>query len=369
MEKFRVGTVTAHRRSETASWSLYWRIDGTRYRRTINTPDKLVAEEVAEAVWRAVQLRDIAGAEDAVQAPVSEQLPFGELLDAFEAQCPASYRSENPKSQQSHILVEFAVGYDRWQTRTWRGNRAIRRRIRAEWGSLPIKSITSPKVARFLFEQEQLSSASTRNHYLSTLNTVFKWAQQYRLLKEIPTREIRRKRHAEQVPEALTPKEIAALLKQLTLAEHRVVVFLQDTGLRMSELTDLRWKDVDLEQRLIIIRNNKGSGTFRTVPLTTRAAKIVQQKSAAATGEDQVNLYERSERNLRDRLKAASARAGIRHVHPHMLRHTFATELVDEGVPLETIQKLLGHRSFAMTLRYAKRRGKGLRAAIDCLGR
>ena len=93
MEKFRVGTVTAHKRSSTGSWSLYWRIDGTRYRRTINTPDKQVAEEVAGAVWRAVQLRDVAAAEDAARVLFAGQLTFSDILDAFEAQCSADCRS------------------------------------------------------------------------------------------------------------------------------------------------------------------------------------------------------------------------------------------------------------------------------------
>ena len=369
MEKFRVGTVTAHRRTETASWSLHWRIDGTRYRRTINTPDRMIAEEVAEAVWRAVQSRDFAAAEDALQAPFTAQLNFGDLLDAFEAECPASLGSYTPRARQSHTLQDITVGYDGWQTRTWRGNKAIRRRLRAEWGSLSIHSITSRKVARFLSDQEQISSASTRNHYLTTLSTIFKWAEQYRLLKEIPTREIRRKRCVEQVPEALTQEEIKALLKQLTEAEQRVFVFLQDTGLRISELTELRWQDVDLEHKLIIIRNNKGTGYFRSIPLTQRATEVLVTHGDNTGREDLVGLYAKSERYLRERLKLASARAKIRHVYPHILRHTFATELVDEGVPLETIQKLLGHKGINMTLRYAKKRGKGLKGAIDKLGR
>ncbi len=111
MEKFRVGTVTAHRRSETASWSLYWRIDGTRYRRTINTPDRMIAEEVAEAVWRAVQSRDITAAEDALHAPITEQLTFSDILEAFEAHCPAVYRSDT--THQSRPIPYTSTDYRR----------------------------------------------------------------------------------------------------------------------------------------------------------------------------------------------------------------------------------------------------------------
>ena len=68
-------------------------------------------------------------------------------------------------------------------------------------------------------------------------------------------------------------------------------------------------------------------------------------------------------------MEKAAKKANIRHFHPHILRHTYATELVDEGVPLEIIQKLLGHKGIGMTQRYAKKRAKGLREAVDRLGR
>jgi integrase len=146
-------------------------------------------------------------------------------------------------------------------------------------------------------------------------------------------------------------------------------MFLHDTGLRVSEMTALLWKDVDLDRRIILIRNNKGSKDFRTVPLTNRATRILSDHQDAMVKSDLGELYPRLERNLRDQLGIAASKAKIRHVHPHIFRHTFTTELVDEGVPLETIQKLLGHKGISMTLRYAKKRGKGLREAINVLQR
>ena len=147
-----------------------------------------------------------------------------------------------------------------------------------------------------------------------------------------------------------------------------MVMFLHDTGLRIGEMNTLLWSDVDLERRIIVVRDNKGSKDFRTVPLTRRATTILCDHKKNSTGRD-VCLYPRTERTLRDHVERASMNAGIRRVHPHILRHTFATELVDEGVPLETIQKLLGHKGISMTLRYAKKRGKGLREAVDRLNR
>ena len=66
-------------------------------------------------------------------------------------------------------------------------------------------------------------------------------------------------------------------------------------------------------------------------------------------------------------LAKAAEKAGVGHVHPHMLRHTSATRLRDRGVPLDRIMELMGHRSYQMVLRYAKARPQQLIEAIEAL--
>ena len=369
MEKFRVGKVTAHRRSETASWSLYWRIDGKRYRRTTPTLKRQTAEEIATAVWKALREQDYTAVDHALSTPTPDSITFVDVLDAFEVTSPLPFKSLLEGQAPSSALFPTTVGYEGWEYRTWKGNKSIRKRLRQAWGDLHVQSITSTTIEQFLVRQEQISSTSTRNHYLTASNTVLKWAQKYKLLSTLPTRDLRHKRVVEHVPEALNAEEIDLLLEQLQPKEKKVVMFLHDTGLRVSEMTALLWKDVDLDRRIILIRNNKGSKDFRTVPLTKRATKILSDHQDAMVKSDFVELYPRLERNLRDQLGIAASKAKIRHVHPHIFRHTFATELVDEGVPLETIQKLLGHKGISMTLRYAKKRGKGLREAVGRLNR
>ena len=369
MEKFRVGRVTAHRRSETASWSLYWRIDGKRYRRTTQTLKRQAAEEIATAVWKALQEQDYVGVDHALSMPIPDSITFIDVLDAFETASPLPFKSLLKDQSPSSALVGTTVGYEGWESRTWKGNKSIRKRLRKSWGNLQIQTITPTLVEKLLLKQEQASSTSTRNHYLATLNTILNWAQKYQLLSTLPTRNIRRKRIVEHVPDALNSEEIDRLREKLRPEEGKVVMFLHDTGLRVGEMTALLWKDVDLDERMITVRDNKGSKDFRTVPLTTRATQILKTHQNGEAKSNLVALYPHSERNLRDRLEIAASEANIRHVHPHIFRHTFATELVDEGVPLETIQKLLGHKGISMTLRYAKKRGKGLREAVNRLNR
>ena len=256
MEKFRVGTVTAHRRSETASWSLYWRIDGKRYRRTTPTLKRQNAEEIATAVWKALREQDYTAVDHAVCTPIPDSITFVDVLDAFEVTSSLPFKSLIEGQAPSSALFPTTVGYEGWESRTWKGNKSIRKRLRKAWGDIQVKAITPTIIEQFLIRQEQSSSTSTRNHYLTALNTVLKWARKVKLLSALPTRDVRHKRVVEPVPEALNAEEIDLLLKQLQPNEKKVVMFLHDTGLRVSEMTALLWKEVGLNRRIILVRNN-----------------------------------------------------------------------------------------------------------------
>ena len=369
MEKLRMGRLTVYKRPDGVRWSIYFQIGEQRIRRTLDTTDRTIALELAGQASRALERRDYAAIETLLEVPCHQTALFSDALDAFEAVCPPAYRSIPIEQHPSETLFAATVGFDSWEESTWRGNQSIRRQLRFAWSERPLETVSPIMVERLLMERERVSSTTTRNRYLATLNTLLKWCQRHGLLSTLPTREIHRKKAAEHVPEALTADELVALEAQLQPIELRIVRFLQDTGLRMGELIRLEWGDVDLRERVIIIRDNKGSKEFRSVPLTSRAVEILANHRREDEGSARVSLYPHSPRTLRERLEQAAKRAGIRHVHPHIFRHTFATELVDEGVPLETIQKLLGHRGIAMTQRYAKKRAKGLREAVDRLGR
>ncbi|MEW6756476.1 MAG: tyrosine-type recombinase/integrase, partial [Candidatus Latescibacterota bacterium] len=72
-------------------------------------------------------------------------------------------------------------------------------------------------------------------------------------------------------------------------------------------------------------------------------------------------------RDIKRALDTAGRKAGIGHVHPHQLRHVFATRLRDRGVPLDRLMELMGHRTMAMSLRYARARPQQLVEAIQAL--
>jgi hypothetical protein len=127
--------------------------------------------------------------------------------------------------------------------------------------------------------------------------------------------------------------------------------------LRLGELESLRLDDLDLAGRRLTVRDGKGRQD-RTVYLTDRTVAALQAylDRRGMGGSDHVFLYRYRALHkdlIRARLKAAGERVGV-HVTPHRLRHTCATQLLNAGCRVTSIQKLLGHRRLNSTMVYAR---------------
>ncbi len=128
-------------------------------------------------------------------------------------------------------------------------------------------------------------------------------------------------------------------------------------GLRLGEVEELRLEDLNLSERRLSVRRGKGMRD-RTVYLTTTATQALRAYlDARGKGAgDHVFLYRNAplcKDLVRDHLRAAGKRVGVK-VSPHRLRHTFATQLVNAGCKITSIQQLLGHQRINSTLIYAR---------------
>jgi site-specific recombinase XerD len=141
------------------------------------------------------------------------------------------------------------------------------------------------------------------------------------------------------------------------LLDRAVFYLLWQGGLRRGEVEHLRLDDLDLAGRKVTVRDGKGRKD-RTVYLTDRAVTALQAylERRGMAGSDHVFLYRH--RSLQKdlitaRLKATGQRVGVK-VSPHRLRHTYATQLLNAGCRVTSIQKLLGHRNLNTTMIYAR---------------
>ncbi|MFO7991928.1 MAG: tyrosine-type recombinase/integrase [Thermoplasmata archaeon] len=178
---------------------------------------------------------------------------------------------------------------------------------------------------------------------------------------------IKRPKKSQKLPEILTKEEISRILSVLDNIKHRAIITLvYSAGLRVSEVVNLRVNDLDFERDSIHIRGAKGRKDRYTV-LSKKAAqtldiyiKAMRPKTWLFPGQkDGTHITRRTAQVV---FKKAAKQADIKKdVSIHSLRHSFATHLLESGVNIRYIQKLLGHKSTKTTERYTHVSNKVLR--------
>jgi integrase/recombinase XerD len=164
-----------------------------------------------------------------------------------------------------------------------------------------------------------------------------------------------------QLPVVISAEQVERLLEALELPKFRVLfTTIYAAGLRISEGCALETGDIDAARSVIVVRHGKGDKQ-RLVMLSSRLLTILraywhQERPAAPylfTGREGRPL---NPQVARDALRLAAATAGLDHreVTPHVLRHSFATHLLDAGTDLRVIQVLLGHEHIDTTTRYVR---------------
>ncbi|KOY15570.1 site-specific tyrosine recombinase/integron integrase [Paenibacillus xylanivorans] len=160
------------------------------------------------------------------------------------------------------------------------------------------------------------------------------------------------------LPQVLSEKEVAQLLKSVTNPKHKAILFLTySSGLRVSEVVRLRCSDLDIERQTLIVRQGKGQKDRRTI-LSSLAWDMVQKYVTEYRPTRWLFPGQSSDRHLTERsvqkvFEEARQRADIvKKVSIHVLRHSFATHLLENGTDLRYIQELLGHTSARTTQRY-----------------
>jgi len=145
--------------------------------------------------------------------------------------------------------------------------------------------------------------------------------------------------------------------RRLALLDRATFYLLWQAGMRLSEVEDLRLEDLDLPGQRVSVRNGKGLKD-RTVYLTVTSLQALQAYLAVRGpgSSDHVFLYRNallSKDFIRSRLKTTGLRVGVK-VYPHRLRHTCATQLLNAGCRVTSIQAFLGHQKLNTTMIYAR---------------
>lgn len=177
-----------------------------------------------------------------------------------------------------------------------------------------------------------------------------------------------------ELPDVLTKDEVKKAINSCkNLRDKLLIEVLYASGLRVSECASLKWDDIDLEDKTGLLRKGKG-GKDRFFILSDNLVSDLKKYKKKNSGEyifDGSSGNSISVRNIQRIIKSVGKRAGLKKkVYPHLLRHTFATHLLESGVDIRKIQELLAHSSLNTTQFYAqvsRKELKKIKSPLDLL--
>jgi integrase/recombinase XerC len=248
--------------------------------------------------------------------------------------------------------------------------------------------VSPDDVREFLAGQHRARSPATLGRRLAALRTFFKWLVREAAREADPTLGIPAPRAPRPLPRPIPVDDVAALLDakaespardaRVALRDQALFELMYGAGLRVGEIVALDVRDLDLVRGDVRVWGKGGKERVVPLPAAARAALrahldarrepgvLAQPLFPAVTQRKGEKLRRLSAREARRRLRKRALESGIAgRVHPHRMRHSYATHLLDMGADLRAIQELLGHASLSTTQRYTAVSAERIVAVYD----
>jgi len=230
-------------------------------------------------------------------------------------------------------------------------------------GTPDLTTLAEPDLRAFIASEHRrgLSPPSLQRR-LSACRSFYRWLLEQGQITANPTTGLRAPRATRKLPDVLDPDEAAALVElptdaPLGLRDRALLELLYSSGLRVSELCQLRWHDLDLAEGLVSVIG-KGNRQ-RLVPVGSHARRALNEWRAQTRATDAACVFPGrggkpiTARAIQLRIRQLAQRQGIyKRVHPHLMRHSFASHILESSGDLRGVQELLGHADISTTQIY-----------------
>ena len=259
------------------------------------------------------------------------------------------------KRASSHTVVSYQRDIKRLQN--YCADKAIQ-----QWSALTQSDIRAHIATR----HRQGMGSSSLQRELSAIRSFYSFLLKNRCADNNPAQHVKAPKQVKKLPKTLDVDQINGLLEAGTssVLEVRDVAMFElfySSGLRLSELAALNIEDIDLHDQSLLVRSGKG-GKARLLPVGAKAITalnhwLLQRIKKTATSETAVFVTTTGkrlgQRSIELRLELWCKKKGIaEHIHPHMLRHSFASHLLEASQDLRAVQELLGHSNISTTQIY-----------------
>lgn len=225
----------------------------------------------------------------------------------------------------------------------------------------PIRKLDTEEIREYLSDYQKTNNCSkvTIDNIRRNLSSFFSWLEEEDYILKSPMRRIHKIKTKQPVKEVISDEAIEQLRDNCGCSRDLAMIdLLYSTGIRVGELVNLNIKDIDFEARECVVF---GKGDKERRVYFDAKAKLHLQEYIDSRNDDNPALFVTLDSPY-DRLKISGVEIRIRElgrklnltkIHPHKFRRTMATRAIDKGMPIEQVQKILGHSQIDTTMQYA----------------
>lgn len=225
----------------------------------------------------------------------------------------------------------------------------------------PIRKVTTDDIREYLANYQGLNDCSktTIDNIRRNISSFFTWLEEEDYIIKSPMRRIHKIKTTKTVKEVISDEEIEKMRdKCKNLRDLAIIDLLYSTGIRIGELVRLNIDDIDFEERECIVfgKGDKERRVYFDAKTKIHLTDYINSRfdtnpALFVTLDAPYNRLQIS--GVEIRLRRLGRELGINKVHPHKFRRTMATRAIDKGMPIEQVQKLLGHSQIDTTMHYA----------------
>lgn len=306
------------------NWYIDYYVKGRRKRRKIG-PSKKLAMQVMQDVHVKMAKGEYLGVYD------EKKVPFEEFSQQYLAYSKANKAWSTYKRRDlvniGHLDLFFNEKY--------------------------LFEITPQMIEKYKADRLEKVTPASVNRELACLKHMYTKAIEWGYVKASPVKTVKLLKEPPGRLRYLKADEAEKLLQACINYLRSIVITALNTGMRRSEILGLKWRDVDLENKKVTVRNTKNNET-RVIPINKT---LYQELSILSKNPGSEYVFSNGKGHpfgdIKKSFSSALKRAKIEDFHFHDLRHTFGSHLVMQGIDLKTVQQVMGHKDIKMTMRYS----------------
>lgn len=227
--------------------------------------------------------------------------------------------------------------------------------------TVPVRKMTTELIRSYLVDYQKINNCSkvTVDNIRRNISSFFSWLEEEDYILKSPMRRIHKIKTKQQVKETISDEDIERLRDNCScIRDLAIIDLLYSTGMRVGELVNLNISDVDFEARECVVF---GKGDKERRVYFDAKAKLHLKEYIKSRNDNDPALFVTLDApharlkisGVEIRIRELGRKLKLNRIHPHKFRRTMATRAIDKGMPIEQVQKILGHSQIDTTMQYA----------------